>query len=265
MPSIKKNTKTYNSRSLWGKLRVSRMLLKNSATASMAPAAAPFTLKRLKNMTARFSRLYIKPDIGSLGVGIHRLRQSAGGSYELVSTVSRSQTTRYFSTIDSVYYHLKNVQSSGKLFIQQGILLDRFDGKPYDLRVMVQRRPGGSWTCTGMFAKVASPSKIVTNVHQGAKLYMLSRLLELQGLSPSSVQSKISWMESRALAVSRSLSKQYSGMHEMGIDFAIDRSGKLWVIEVNTNHPQFGPIKRLNRTVYNRMLNYARSYGRFDD
>ncbi|MGN7456774.1 YheC/YheD family protein [Paenibacillus pasadenensis] len=265
MPSVKKYVKRYKSRALWGKLRVSRMLKKDPATAGLVPAAKPFSLERLTQMASRYEMLYIKPNIGSLGMGVHRLRRTASGDYELASVLSRKQTTRSFRTIDAVYRHLKRRKSGKKLLIQRGIPLDQVEGRPYDLRAMVQRRPKGPWTCTAFTAKIASPSKIVTNVHQGAKLVMLSSLWEMQGLPASAARANTDLIERKALAVSRSLSRRYKGMHEMGIDFAIDRSKKLWVLEVNTNHPQFRPVKKLDRAAYNRMASFARSYGRYDD
>ncbi|QJC53817.1 hypothetical protein HGI30_21345 [Paenibacillus albicereus] len=265
MPSVKKYVKRYKSRSLWGKLKVGRMLEKDPATASMVPAAKAFSLKQLIRMASRYDMLYIKPNIGSLGMGVHRLRRVADDRYELASVITRKQTMRSFRTLGAVYRHLKRTKSSRKLLIQRGIPLDQVDGRPYDLRAMVQRRPKGPWTCTAFTAKLASPSKIVTNVHQGAKLVMLPTLWEMQGLTASAAKANTDLIERKALTVSRSLSRRYKGMHEMGIDFAIDRSKKLWVLEVNTNHPQFRPVKKLDRAAYNRMASFARSYGRYDD
>ncbi|SDS97036.1 YheC/D like ATP-grasp [Paenibacillaceae bacterium GAS479] len=264
MPTIKKYLKTYKSRALWGKLRVSRMLLKDSATASLIPTTRSLSLKLLILMLARYKTLYIKPNIGSLGMGIHRLSRYSYGDYELISVVSRKQITQTFSTIEGVYLHLKRAEVNGKLIIQRGVSLDLVGGKPYDLRTMVQRRPNGPWTYTGTIAKIASPNRIVTNVHQGAQVCMVSKLWEMQGLSLQTARAYERMIESKALAISRSLSRQYTGMYEMGIDFAFDRSKKLWVIEVNTNHPEFGPVKKLDRATYNRMASYARSYGRMD-
>jgi D-alanine-D-alanine ligase-like ATP-grasp enzyme len=65
-----------------------------------------------------------------------------------------------------------------------------------------------------------------------------------------------------ALDVAKLLNSRRSGMFEMGIDFAYDGEGNVWILEVNSNKPQFYPLKHMNRRMYNRMLSYARSYGR---
>ncbi|ASS67276.1 MULTISPECIES: YheC/YheD family protein [unclassified Paenibacillus] len=264
MPTIKKYVKTYNSRTLWGKLRVSRMLRKDSATAHFVPRTAAFSRKQLKKMASRFEILYIKPNIGSLGMGIHRLRRKGSG-YELASVIFRKQISRSFGNLDQVYEHIRKTRKSGKLIIQRGIQLDRIEGKPYDIRAMVQRKPKGPWTCTALIVKVALPNRIVTNAHQGAKLYLLSKLWEMQGMGSSPARANNEFIGESALAISKSLSRRYGGMREMGIDFAIDRSKRLWVLEVNTNHPQYGAFKKIDRAVYNRVKSFARSYGRKDD
>ena len=261
----KKYVKTYRSRTLWGKLRVNRMLSANTSTASMVPHTVSFSLKHLESMAKRYKTLYIKPNVGSLGIGIHRLRRAGADRYELASVRRRKQQTLYFKNIQQVFTHLQKKKELGPLLIQRGITLEHLDGKPYDIRVMVQRRPKGAWTCTSMMAKIAQPKRIVTNVHQGAKLHVIADLWSMKRLSKEVIQANNEKLESSALAVSNALSSRYSGMHEMGIDFAVDNAQKLWLLEVNTNHPQFGPMKKLDPAAYNRMVSFARSYGRRDD
>ncbi len=240
------------------------MLRKDPATAHFVPQTTAFSRNQLKKMASRYEDLYIKPNIGSLGIGIHKLRRKRGG-YELTSVISRKQISRVFGNLDQVYEHIRRTRKSGKLIIQRGIRLDQVDGKPYDTRAMVQRKPKGPWTCTALIVKVALPHRIVTNAHQGAKLHLLSRLWKMKGMGAAPALAYKKFIEESALTISRSLSRRYGGMREMGIDFAIDRSKRLWVLEVNTNHPQYGAFKKVDRAAYNRMKSFARSYGRKDD
>lgn len=130
---------------------------------------------------------------------------------------------------------------------------------------MVQRKPGKPWTCKGFLAKLGAPHKIVTNYHQGGKINTIENLLKLKGLSRSKRRLKIAHLSRKAVVVSRALSKKRTKMYEMGIDFAYDNNQRLWILEVNSNHPQFHPLKKLDRSSYNRMAAYAKSYGRHDD
>ncbi|WP_221413080.1 YheC/YheD family protein, partial [Peribacillus simplex] len=51
--------------------------------------------------------------------------------------------------------------------IQQGIHLLRYQGRPFDLRVLTQRSPSGQWVSTGIIGRVAAKNKIITNHHSG--------------------------------------------------------------------------------------------------
>ncbi|GEC92026.1 hypothetical protein DES34_106257 [Brevibacillus brevis] len=54
--------------------------------------------------------------------------------------------------------------------IQRGISLAQVNGSLFDVRVMVQRRSGSPWVVTGMLAKVAGRSYIITNVKRSGLL-----------------------------------------------------------------------------------------------
>ncbi|WP_020615157.1 YheC/YheD family protein [Paenibacillus daejeonensis] len=256
-------TKKYKSRNIRGKLKVCRYLRANPATKRVVPNTKAFTLANLRQMTDRYSAVYIKPDIGSMGIGIFKLT-STGTGYTLYSTSKRKQSVVHFSTRQAVYKHINKKKGTGKLIIQKAILLDTVDGKPYDIRAMVQRKPGKSWVCTGYLVKVGKPDRIVTNYYQGGKIFTLAKWMGKKGWKGSLAHAREQELSQTALTISKTLSKRRSGMHEMGIDFAYDQQERLWVLEVNSNHPQFYPLRKLDRAAFQKMKDYARSYGRND-
>lgn len=211
-------------------------------------------------MINKYDMLYVKPDAGSHGVGIFKLKRSDSG-YELFEIVKKEQISNHYNSISDVYDHLKK-QNSAKLIIQKGISLDTVKDCPYDIRVMVQRKPGGSWVCTGFIVKVGARNKMVTNYYQGGTIHTMKQLEKMQEISNALAAGRVRKMTELALRISSALSKKRSGMHEMGIDFAYDKQNHLWVIEVNSNHPQFHPLKQLDRKAYNKMMQFAASYGR---
>lgn len=251
--------KNYRSRTFRGKLRVCRVLSANRSLKNNIPHTKLFTLSNMRSMTAIHSSLYIKPDVGSLGIGIFKMTRIQGG-FKLQSSQRGKQSNR-FNSASSVYRHIA-AKRQERMIIQKTVRLDRAGERPYDIRVMMQRKPGGSWTCTGMAAKVGRAGKIVTNHYQGGELISMESLHNRQGLTEEQSKARIRQLTRKALDVVRTLSAKRSGMREMGVDFAYDRSGRLWVLEVNSNHPQFHPFKKFDRAAYDRMMRYARSYGR---
>lgn len=255
---INRYEKKHNSATIKGKLRVCKYLTSHMPLKYHVPHTVLFTLPNLKYMSQKYKSVYIKLDVGSMGIGVYKMKRIPGG-YRLYSTDKTKQKS--FNTISKLYKHLKAKQPQ-KMIIQKNVLLDRVNGRPYDIRAMVQRRPGNAWTCTGFLIKVGNPKKIVTNYHQGGKLYTLEKLLKLKKLSPSIRRFITQNLTQKALTIANVLSSKRSGMYEMGVDFAYDRSGHLWILEVNSNYPEFRPIKRLDRAAYRRMKSFANSYGR---
>ncbi|XEC97221.1 YheC/YheD family protein [Paenibacillus tarimensis] len=253
--------KEYRSKAIQGKLRVCRYLSEHPELQKFVPATQRLSLSNLRNLLDRFDSVYIKPDVGSLGIGVSKLVRSES-DYFLYVTRRHKQKRLSFQTVSEVYKYMMRGQTK-PMIVQQAISLDRVNERPYDIRVMVQRKPGGSWTCTGTMAKVGAPNRIVTNYFQGGEIMTLKKVFTLKGIPAAHHAHIFDNLYDISLAVAKSLSKKRKGMHEMGIDFAVDADNNLWVLEVNSNHPQFHPLKRINRKEYNRMRRYAISYGRY--
>lgn len=250
----------YASQRIRGKLLVNRYLSASRKLKPLIPRTAWFSLSNLESMMNRFDAVYLKPDVGSLGKGIFRLSRSESG-FELYEIKDNLQLYAAFGTLTEAYEHVDLARTS-RLIIQEAVALERLDGRPYDIRVMVQRRRRGPWVCTGFMVKVGAEGKIVTNYHQGGELITMDRLGDLLALSAEQTDGRIRQLKRTALRISRTLSARRSGMHEMGIDFAYDDKQRLWVLEVNSNHPQFHPLKELDPHAYDRMMRFAASYGR---
>lgn len=251
----------YASNNIRGKQLVNTWLSRNPNTRSMIPLTKKLTLQNLVDMLDQYKTLYVKPDIGSLGIDVHKIRKTESGLY-LTSVIGKKQKRKTFQTPRALYDHLHSKYGAKKMIVQKGIQLARIGRRPYDIRAMVQRKPRGKWTCTGFLVKVGKAGKIVTNYYQGGEIYTIEKTFRKLGYPPLKRKKKIDELRSLSVRIARILSHKRSGMHEMGIDFAIDRNQKIWILEVNSNQPQFYPLRKLDRTAYERMKQYARSYGR---
>lgn len=97
------------------------------------------------------------------------------------------------------------------MIIQQGIKLELVEGRPYDIRAMVQHKPKSKWTCTGIFTKVGSPKKIVTNYAQGGKLKTLGNVFNKMNLSSDKKESRKRHLNKVALDAANFLNSKRSG------------------------------------------------------
>jgi Glutathione synthase/Ribosomal protein S6 modification enzyme (glutaminyl transferase) len=255
--------KKYSSRSIYGKLKVCRYLNSHKTLKKLVPHTLSFSREHMESMLAGHSSVYVKPDSGSQGMGIFKVKKSKGTGYTVKHIVKKKQLSHHLNSASAVYDHI-NKKSDKKLIIQKGITLDRVNGSAYDIRVMVQRKPGGRWTVNCYSVKVGAPQKIVTNYYQGGKLYTMEKLGKKQGKSAATTSKRKAELKSKSLKIAKYLSTKRTGMHELGIDFAYDKKQRLWVLEVNSNHPQFYPMKWLDPKAYKKMKEFARSYGRKD-
>lgn len=249
--------KGYKSNRISGKLRVYSYLKLNENLRKMLPHTTSFNLSNLKRMANRYPTLYIKPDYGSQGKGVYKVAAVSEG---LKIKSSRGQEES-FQEVGQLYQYIRK-KSSSKLIIQQGIDLETVNDRPYDLRTMIQRKPQGKWTVTGTFGKIGKENKIVNNYYQGGKIIMPGKLFSELNLTSEQTSERERQISKVTYQVARLLSSRRSGMYEMGIDFAYDKNGKLWILEVNTRHPQFYPIRRIAPKMYQRMMTFARSIGR---
>ncbi|RXT05647.1 YheC/YheD family protein [Ammoniphilus sp. CFH 90114] len=250
--------KKFSSRSkrIRGKFKVYGYLMEQGMIRPHLPFTRPFTKDNLEQTLLRYTTVYIKPDFGKEGKGVYRVVKN--GPEFILKYQSR---TKVFTDSHSLYQFV-NRRSSSRLIIQQGIELERFNNKPYDVRAMLQRKPKGEWVCTGWFARVGSPGKIVTNLAQGGKVYSVNKLFQSKGLPPHEQSRRFDYIQRLSLEVARCLSAKRSGMHQIGIDWVFDQTGKLWILEVNSTWPVIYPVKKIDQTMYRRMLFFARSYGR---
>ena len=253
---VVKLTKNYSSKRITGKLKVSNYLNKSEELMYYSPLTKSFNESNLRKMFSLFPMLYVKPNVGSQGKGVVKT-QKVNGGYQLKTT----KMTKVFTNINSLANYLKSTFDR-PLIIQQGIYLEKLKGRPYDIRAMVQRKPGGVWTVTGIFAKLGKANKIVTNYFQGGELVTMDKLYNEKVIDSQIKEERIALIEDISIEVANHLSKFQGNMYEMGIDFAFDERGDLWILEVNSRQPQFYPLKWIDRKMYNRILSFAKSYGR---
>ncbi|TCZ75410.1 hypothetical protein E0485_17575 [Paenibacillus albiflavus] len=250
-------SKKYRSTHITGKLTVHHYLLSSSSIKHYLPHTIPFSKANLERMISRYKMLYIKPNAGSQGIGIYQLVRD-NKRYTLKST---SKINKSFASLQQLYDYIKP-RLRKKYIIQQGIYLEKVNGNTYDLRTMIQRKPKKAWAVTGTFAKIARPNMIVNNYYQGSRVAMMNQLFDRLNLDAAQSNARMAQIHKVSHKIAEQLSKKKSGLYELGIDYAYDHHGHLWVLEVNSRHPQIYLLKKIAPDMYNRMLKYAKSIGR---
>ncbi|MFD0672184.1 YheC/YheD family protein [Cohnella sp. GCM10027633] len=251
------NTK-YKSTSVKSKWTKTKWLLRNAYTSKFVPRTKLFTRSNLRTMLNRYSTVFFKPTGGSGGFRIYRIKTLADGGYQLRHNATKS----YYGSFDSLYARLGNRAGGRSYLLQKGIRLAKTGGRPFDIRVMVQKSNEGDWVSTAMFAKIGRPGKIATNYNQGGKIGRLRSTLRGAGYGNGRIDKKEAELKRLGRSVGRLFDRRISGFKELGLDVALDGTGRSWILEVNTR-PQYYPLRRLGyRSLYKRISRYSKQYGR---
>lgn len=249
---------SYESSTIKSKWKKTKWLLEDSRLKRYVPATALFSKSSLQTMLAAYSTVYFKPVSGSGGKQIIRITTRKDGGFQ---TQLDSVKTKYKS-LDGLYKGLKGYAGKKEFLLQKGIKLARTRGKPFDIRVMVQKTNKGSWVSSALFTKVGHPGKVATNYNQGGTVGFFHSTLAGAGYSETAIQNTEAKLKELGVWAGQRFDKHKKGFRELGLDVALDSKGRSWILEVNTR-PQFYPLKDMkDKSLYKRILRYSKAYGR---
>jgi glutathione synthase/RimK-type ligase-like ATP-grasp enzyme len=96
------------------------------------------------------------------------------------------------------------------------------------------QKPRKSWVISGMTARVAAANQFVTNYHKGGHAEPLSKtLLLLFNNNKRKVDATLRRIARLSYIIAKTISKRHS-FRELGIDFGIEKNGRIWIIEANS-------------------------------
>jgi glutathione synthase/RimK-type ligase-like ATP-grasp enzyme len=244
-------------RSKWAKTDV---LLADPALREYIPTTRSFLSSTVEQMLQDFGMIYVKPIYGTFGNGVIRVEKNIGTAEPFFF---QSGERKYsFVTFNEMYRKLLVVKKSKAYIAQQGIHLLKYNGRRFDLRVMVQKNPESQWETTGMIGRLAHPKKIVTNYHAGGTPMPVNKLLK-GSLTAEQLIYYQSRLKKLGVDIAKTLEKRFPRIKEIGVDVAIDHNHKPWVLEVNTLPDPFLFKKLPKRATFRRIYSYAVAYGRF--
>src|SRR5690606_16900563 len=139
-----------------------------------------------------------------------------------------------FHDTASFVAQLDRFQAGRRYLVQQAIPLLRYQGRPFDIRALVQNEPGRGWTVTGMAARIAGPRQIQTHRPRGGSRAKLIPLLRRVLRNPRRVEQVVRNLEKAIVTAAAAFDAATGGTHgELSMDVALDQSGHPWILELN--------------------------------
>ena len=221
---------------LTGKLEVYRMLSKDEAIRPWLPPTVrldgPDTLRR---WLLERGDVVVKPNAGTHGKRVCRLRALEDGTYEASGRDGANRpVARRFRALEELLRWVRRELVGHRAFlIQPYLTLAAPGGAPFDVRALVQKDGEGAWRLTGAAARIGPADGLTSNLHGGgtsreADAWVASLYGEAQA------KDIMSTIARAALAVPPALERRHGPLLELGIDFGVDRDGRVWVLEVNS-------------------------------
>lgn len=225
---VQSGKQVFNGWNRYSKLYIHNLLMEAPSLRPHLPGTVRVTHDTLKNMMTSYSSLILKPDSGSIGRGVMKLDRTEEGW--LLTHRTRSSWSM-FKFSGSIPLFLRRKLYRENYIVQQRLPLATYDGRPFDLRVSVQRTDQGDWKLIGIAGKVAARNTFVTNIAQGGTVYRLKEILrQYPELDSEQVYRDI---EDFCLRAVNHLSGYLPHLADVGFDIGLTSSGFPLFVECN--------------------------------
>ncbi|MEK5644861.1 MULTISPECIES: YheC/YheD family protein [Paenibacillus] len=214
-------------RQLASKWLKTEALLTDPDVAPYIPQTRSMSRENLQQMLGMYDFVVVKPVVGGGGYGVMKISRTGSGY-----SITRFSQTYYFDSFSGMYSGFRKLKVRRTYLIQQGIKLAQVDGRPIDYRVKYVK-VDDRWVITAMVGRVARSGLFVTNLCKGG--YLLKGRVGLSRSLPQiSSKAKLKEMRSLTRRCTAILERRFPGIGELGFDYGLDHSGRIWIFEVNT-------------------------------
>lgn len=195
------------------------------------PETYLLTNETLQSILDDYKNAYIKPINGSQGKGIYLIEATEQGYWVTPSFLDKKDPI-WLATREHVSNLVKRLCERREYIVQQAIPLLTLDERLVDFRFLLHYY-NQKWHVTSAVARVGEAEKIVSNQALGGEIFKPLQIVEdwfpeqhLQIFKNMIILSK---------KIAQSIQEKSDGLFcELGLDLAIDYTGEIWLLEVNS-------------------------------
>lgn len=216
-----------------GKLQVAQLLEADPELIAYIPKTEVLTAKNLLTWLEQSTSVFLKPQAGSQGKGALHIKKQGSGAVIRGRSLQNEPIQLHIPNTFELLQWIRSFIGRKTYLIQPFLELTTSEGNAYDLRTLMQKNGKGNWQLTGMGIRRGQQGSITSNLHGGGEPEEVEPFLTKQfGKVPCADIMRI--VEQLSLRIPPLLESSYGRLLELGIDFGIDREGKVWILEVNS-------------------------------
>jgi|GEM_PF-255436 len=195
----------------------------------------------------KYERVYFKPTGLAKGKGVFRLSRDPRGRYKVEFRQHPCNRVKYLGALDEINELIRPYAEKGRGYlIQEALKLSTFKGNPFDFRLLYQKDWQGTWQPAGIAVRIAATGGVITSPRSGGTVaefpLVLKEVFNEDGASENGLYHEVMKI---GRAVAQAIDENYGDCVELGLDMAIDKDRKIWLIEVN-GKPLRVSLRRLN-------------------
>lgn len=256
LKELSQSSIVYNRQNRYDKHHIHQLIHSSVTLRKYLPESTKYSRSKLEAAMRKFSSLFIKPTNSSVGEGIIKMSMQENGSWKLYGINRKPKIVSYKQAVPLIE---KKVRKQTYM-IQEAIPLATHQGRPYDLRISVQRGGSGQWQITGIVGKVAASGRHITNVAKGGKVKRCEELFTSSGFDSTRI---IQELHQVSLAIAQFIGVRLPHMADLGLDVGVDRNGNIKLIEVNGRDQRYSFKKAKMSTTFYRTYETPMRYAKF--
>lgn len=226
------NIPKINARHFFNKWDFHQKLMSNASIKKHLPHTKythKVTPTILASFFQHFQSIYIKGSEGRMGNQVMKITKLRHGDYHCTTHGSRI-THLKVKSLHALTEAVNLFHDKRSVIVQQTIPLMTLNGKIVDFRAELQRDGRGQLKVLAIIARVGKQQSPITT---HASSIPFAKLFKMKHTPPVKIGQYKQQAVHFVTQVYRAVEKAYGPFGELGIDFALDGSGKLWLIECN--------------------------------
>lgn len=220
-------------RPLGGKIKTYQILQKSKFISPFLPETIIYRHpKDVLRIIDKYKKALIKPNGGSHGIGVVAIIPQKNG-FLLRGRTKQNLPFQTLVPSEQFANWIHHFIGNNRYIIQPFLSLSTVDGRPFDLRILLQKNGEQVWERTGLAIRLGKSASITSNLHGGGNAKKVDPFLH-QHFPPGIVRGIWEQIEFLSHHVPKHVEEHHGPLVELGLDIGIDRRGKAWILELNS-------------------------------